>query len=105
SYFARFSLVHIGGPSSNQTATLESQVTQGIQYLSRRTLKSGEEGRREPRNLFSSTELQHAVMEANLADPSNAAKVMPHASVNDLAPHTWRPGKPRPGKNLNWRAT
>src|SRR6476620_6260387 len=40
-YFARFLSVHIGGPSTNQAAVLESQVIQGIQELSRRTLRRG----------------------------------------------------------------
>jgi hypothetical protein len=38
-YRPRFFAVHIGGPPSNQAATLESQVIHRIQYLSGRTLK------------------------------------------------------------------
>jgi hypothetical protein len=37
-YFGRFAVVHIGGPSSNQAASLESQQIQQIQLLFRRTL-------------------------------------------------------------------
>jgi ElaB/YqjD/DUF883 family membrane-anchored ribosome-binding protein len=53
-------------------------------------LKGREESRYELSNLFSSTALQHAIMEANLTDPSNAAAVTPCASMNDLAPRNWR---------------
>src|SRR5258707_14743166 len=38
SYRARFLLVHIGDPSSNQATTLESQMIHMIQELSGRTL-------------------------------------------------------------------
>jgi hypothetical protein len=38
-YFGRFSDVHIGGSSSNQAATLESQMIHPIQLLPGRTLK------------------------------------------------------------------
>ncbi|MGB6325009.1 MAG: hypothetical protein WBG11_04335 [Methylocella sp.] len=49
-------------------------------------LKGGEESRYELSNLFSITALQLAKMEANLADPPDAAAITPCASVNDLAP-------------------
>jgi hypothetical protein len=39
-YFGRFAVVHIGGPSSNQAATLESQMIQQIQLLFGRTLRA-----------------------------------------------------------------
>jgi hypothetical protein len=38
-YFGRFAVVHIGGPSSNQAASLESQQIQQIQLLFGRTLR------------------------------------------------------------------
>jgi hypothetical protein len=38
-YLGRFSGVHIGGPSSNQAASLESQTIHPIQYVSARTLR------------------------------------------------------------------
>jgi hypothetical protein len=38
-YFGRFAVVHIGGPSSNQAASLESQPIHQIQLLFGRTLK------------------------------------------------------------------
>jgi hypothetical protein len=41
-YFGRFAVVHIGGPSSNQAATLESQMIQQIQLLFGRTLSKME---------------------------------------------------------------
>jgi ElaB/YqjD/DUF883 family membrane-anchored ribosome-binding protein len=47
-------------------------------------LEAGEESRNVGSNLFSSSELEHAVMAANLADPSNVDGVTPGASVNDL---------------------
>jgi hypothetical protein len=37
-YFGRLSDVHIGGPSSNQAASLESQMIHPIQLLPGRTL-------------------------------------------------------------------
>jgi hypothetical protein len=37
-YFGRLSDVHIGGPSSNQAASLESQMVHPIQLLPGRTL-------------------------------------------------------------------
>jgi hypothetical protein len=37
-YFGRFAVVHIGGPSSNQAASLESQPIHQIQLLFGRTL-------------------------------------------------------------------
>src|SRR5258707_1806623 len=40
SYRARFLLVHIGDPSSNQATTLESQMIHMIQELSGRTLRA-----------------------------------------------------------------
>src|SRR5258707_2849079 len=40
SYGARFLLVHIGDPSSNQATTLESQMIHMIQELSGRTLRA-----------------------------------------------------------------
>jgi hypothetical protein len=39
-YFGRFAVVHIGGPSSNQAASLESQQIQQIQLLFGRTLRA-----------------------------------------------------------------
>jgi hypothetical protein len=39
-YFGRFAVVHIGGPSSNQAASLESQQIQQIQLLFGRTLSA-----------------------------------------------------------------
>jgi hypothetical protein len=39
-YFGRFAVVHIGGPSSNQAASLESQPIHQIQLLFGRTLRS-----------------------------------------------------------------
>jgi hypothetical protein len=38
-YFGRFAVVHIGGPSSNQAASLESQPIHSIQLLFGRTLR------------------------------------------------------------------
>jgi hypothetical protein len=38
-YFGRLSDVHIGGPSSNQAASLESQMIHPIQLLPGRTLR------------------------------------------------------------------
>jgi hypothetical protein len=38
-YFGRFAVVHIGGPSSNQAASLESQPIHQIQLLFGRTLR------------------------------------------------------------------
>jgi hypothetical protein len=38
-YLGRFSDVHIGGPSSNQAASLESQMIHPIQLLPGRTLR------------------------------------------------------------------
>src|SRR5258707_11786475 len=43
SYRARFLLVHIGDPSSNQATTLESQMIHMIQELSGRTLRTHHE--------------------------------------------------------------
>jgi hypothetical protein len=43
-YFGRFSDVHIGGSSSNQAATLESQMIHPIQLLPGRTLKKRTRG-------------------------------------------------------------
>jgi hypothetical protein len=40
-YLGRFSDVHIGGPSSNQATSLESQMIHPTQLLPGRTLKSG----------------------------------------------------------------
>jgi len=40
SYRARFLLVHIGDPSSNQATSLESQVIHMIQELFGQTLRS-----------------------------------------------------------------
>jgi len=53
-------------------------------------LKGGEASPYEPSNFFSSAALQHAMMEASLADPSNAVAVTPCVSMNDLATHNWR---------------
>jgi hypothetical protein len=39
-YFGRLSDVHIGGPSSNQAASLESQMIHPIQLLPGQTLAS-----------------------------------------------------------------
>jgi hypothetical protein len=39
-YFGRFAVVHIGGPSSNQAASLESQPIHQIQLLFGRTLRA-----------------------------------------------------------------
>jgi hypothetical protein len=39
-YFGRLSDVHIGGPSSNQAASLESQMIHPIQLLPGRTLSA-----------------------------------------------------------------
>jgi hypothetical protein len=39
-YFGRLSDVHIGGPSSNQAASLESQMIHPIQLLPGRTLRA-----------------------------------------------------------------
>jgi len=39
-YLGRFSDVHIGGPSSNQAASLESQMIHPIQLLPGRTLRN-----------------------------------------------------------------
>jgi hypothetical protein len=39
-YFGRFAVVHIGGPSSNQAASLESQPIHQIQLLFGRTLSN-----------------------------------------------------------------
>src|SRR6202035_54249 len=44
--FGRFSDVHIGGSSSNQAATLESQMIHPIQLLPGRTLRSTRPPRR-----------------------------------------------------------
>src|SRR5258707_6314791 len=44
SYRARFLLVHIGDPSSNQATTLESQMIHMIQELSGRTLSERNAG-------------------------------------------------------------
>jgi hypothetical protein len=38
-YLGRFSGVHIGGPSSNQAVSLESQMIHPIQLLPGRTLR------------------------------------------------------------------
>lgn len=40
-YFGRFAVVHIGGPSSNQAVSLESQMIHQIQLLFGRTLTDG----------------------------------------------------------------
>src|SRR6266853_1053625 len=37
-YFGRFSSVHIGDPTANQATSLESQLIQSIQEVSKRTL-------------------------------------------------------------------
>src|ERR1700747_1305065 len=40
-YFDRFSCVHIGGPSANQTTSFEPQEIQWTQEVLKRTLRSG----------------------------------------------------------------
>jgi hypothetical protein len=57
-YFGRFAVVHIGGPSSNQAASLESQQIQQIQLLFGRTLTMDADAAKgcEIQNLVSSGE-------------------------------------------------
>jgi hypothetical protein len=43
-YFGRFSGVHIGGPSSNQATSNESQMIHPIQLLPGRTLSVSDDG-------------------------------------------------------------
>src|SRR3954453_18559496 len=45
SYRARFSIVHIGDPSTNQAASLESQTIHPTQHLSGQALKAEVTGR------------------------------------------------------------
>jgi ElaB/YqjD/DUF883 family membrane-anchored ribosome-binding protein len=52
--------------------------------------KGNANSRNERSNLFPSSELELGIMEATLADPSNADGVIASASVNDLTPRNWR---------------
>ena len=52
--------------------------------------KGGADSRKERSNLFPSSELEHGIMEAILAYPSNADGVIQSVSVNDLTPQNWR---------------
>ena len=53
-------------------------------------LNGGADSRKERRNLFASSELDHRIMEAILAYPSNADGVIQSLSMNDLTPQNWR---------------
>ncbi|MFZ0509314.1 MAG: hypothetical protein WBE85_13230 [Methylocella sp.] len=53
-------------------------------------LKGGADSRHERSNLFPSSELEHGIMEASLADPSIADGVSPSVSMNDLTTQNWR---------------
>ena len=53
-------------------------------------LNGGAGSRKERSNLFASSELDHRIMEAILAYPSNADGVIQSLSVNDLNPQNWR---------------